>query len=76
MKLIVSTAKFTGHSLAVSSSQEITLGEDTAKILFHENETIVFIRKGNEDTKTDENQTPEPSNNEDGTDSKVLQITQ
>jgi hypothetical protein len=75
MKLIVSTAKFTGHSLAVSSSQEITLGEDTAKILFHENETIVFIRKGNEDTKTDENQASDSTNNEDGTDSKILQIT-
>jgi hypothetical protein len=76
MKLIVSTAKFTGHSLAVSSSQEITLGEDTAKILFHENETIVFIRKGNEDPQINKDQTPEPSGNEDGTDSKILQITQ
>jgi hypothetical protein len=76
MKLIVSTAKFTGHSLAVSSSQEITLGGDTAKILFHENETIVFIRKGNEDSKINKDQTPDPSNDEDGTDSKILQITE
>ncbi len=76
MKLIVSTAKFTGHSLAVSSSQEIVIGEDTAKILFHENETIVFIRKADEDTETDKNQASDSTNNEEGANSQILQITQ
>ena len=76
MELIISTAKFTGHSLAMSSPVTIELGDDMEKILFHENETIVFIRKSNEDTKNNESKTPDPANSEDGTDSKILQITQ